>query len=195
MNHSLELLQIQMISFEQELSHYAFNFFTQKPFGFTCLVVIVYAMVQKANHHSLFGSWIANLFGVFFHELVHALIGAFLYAKPNRFIIIPHSVSINNQPYYNLGRVEFENLRWFNAFPTSLAPLLLLPLAYYLEANYWNMPFVKHELSWLFLYVYLQIVLIINSIPSIIDFENAFKNPFSTALWVILVIYGIKNIL
>jgi len=195
MSQSLELLQIQMIYYEQMISHYLFNFFTQKAFGFTCIVVIVYSLVQKANHHSLFGAWIANLFGVFFHELVHALIGAFLYAKPNRFIIVPRVVSIKNKSYYNLGRVEFDNLRWFNAFPTSIAPLFLLPLAYYLEANYWYLPFVKHELSWLFLYIYVQIVLIINSIPSIIDFENAFKNPISAIFWVVLLIYTLKIIL
>lgn len=195
MNRSLEIIQAEMITFGNMISHYLFIFFTQKAFGFTCIVVIVFSMVQRANHHSLFGAWIVNIFGVFFHELAHALVGAILYAKPNKFIIIPRVVSIKNQSFYNLGRVEFDNLRWFNALPTSLAPLLLLPLAYYFEAYYWHIPFVKQELGWLFLYIYLQIVLILNAIPSIIDFENAFRNPFSAILWIFIAFFALKFII
>lgn len=165
------------------LSNYLFAFITHNTFGFTCLVVFVYSLIQKANHHSLFGAWTVNIFGVFFHELAHAIVGCVLCAKPNKFIIIPRNILIQNKSYYNLGRVEFDNLRWFNAFPTALAPLLLLPFAYYLEQHYWEFSFVKHSLGWLILYVYLQIVLIINAIPSIIDFQEAFKSTIGLIIW------------
>ncbi|AHJ13005.1 hypothetical protein [Sulfurospirillum multivorans] len=192
MNQSLESVKAYVTYYDFFLSQFLFDFITQKTFGFTCIVIMVYALVQKANHHSLLGAWFANIFGVFFHELAHALVGSFLYAKPNKFIIIPRVISIQNRSFYNLGRVEFDNLRWFNAFPTSLAPLLLLPFAYYLEMYYWNLAFVKHSLGWLFLYTYLQIVLIINSIPSIIDFNEAFKNPISAIFWVVLASFSLK---
>ncbi|MFW9626430.1 MAG: hypothetical protein ACMV1K_06805, partial [Sulfurospirillum sp.] len=54
------------------------------------------------------------------------------------------------QPYiHSLKRsgftVGFDNLRWFNVFPTALAPLLLLPFAYYHEQHYWEFSFLTYS--------------------------------------------------
>jgi hypothetical protein len=56
------------------------------------------------------------LLPVFLHELLHFIVGAITNAKPNSFSIIPNRVKA--------GSVGFTNIRWYNAIPTALAPLL-----------------------------------------------------------------------
>ena len=65
--------------------------------------------------------------GTFCHELAHFSVGLLLGAEPVGFTIIPR----RNGRVWELGSVSFANLRWYNAAPAALAPLLilLLPLA------------------------------------------------------------------
>ncbi len=60
------------------------------------------------------------------HEFAHGLVGLFLGAKPASFSLWPKRVSATG---WRLGYVSFSNLRWWNAGPVGLAPLLwALPL-------------------------------------------------------------------
>lgn len=64
--------------------------------------------------------------GTLLHELSHLTVGWILRAKPSRFTVIP---KLDGQEL-TLGSVGFNNLKWWNALPIGLAPLLLLPLAF-----------------------------------------------------------------
>ena len=174
---------------EQFLSHHLYHFITHSTLGFTCAMLCIYSLIYRAQSHSLFGAWTSNIFGVFLHELAHAIIGALLLAKPSKFIMIPKAVELSNgKKSYILGQVECSNLRWYNRFPTAMAPLLLFGIALYLEKHYWSFPFVQKTLGYLCLYLYLQITLITNAIPSSTDFKEGFKNPFGLLLWFIILI-------
>jgi len=65
--------------------------------------------------------------GTFCHEPAHFSVGLLLGAEPVGFTIIPR----RNGRTWELGSVSFANLRWYNAAPAALAPLLILflPLA------------------------------------------------------------------
>lgn len=167
-------------------SSFIFNFITQSTLGFTCAVVFIYSLILRANHHSLFSAWVANLLGVFFHELSHAIIGYLLGAKPKKFIVAPQRITIQGKSYYNLGRVEFDNIRWFNALPTALAPLILLPIAYYIEDNFLMIVINYNSLIILVIYIYIQVTVIINSIPSIIDFMTIYQYKIGLFFWIII---------
>jgi hypothetical protein len=65
--------------------------------------------------------------GTLCHELAHFSVGLLAGAEPTGLTIIPRRVGRS----WELGSVTFANLRWYNAAPAALAPLLVLlvPLA------------------------------------------------------------------
>ncbi len=67
-----------------------------------------------------------EFFGVLLHELSHALVGYFLGTQPTGGTLIPKKLQNGS---WVLGSVRFKNVRWFNGFLTSMAPLLI-PLAF-----------------------------------------------------------------
>jgi hypothetical protein len=60
--------------------------------------------------------------GTLCHELAHFSVGLLLGADPVGFSIIPRRTGRT----WELGSVSFANLRWYNAAPAALAPLLVL---------------------------------------------------------------------
>jgi hypothetical protein len=72
--------------------------------------------------HPLF--FVFSVVGTFCHELAHFGVGLLLGAEPVNFSIIPRRSGRN----WELGSVTFANLRWYNAAPAALAPLLVLSL-------------------------------------------------------------------
>jgi hypothetical protein len=75
--------------------------------------------------HPLF--FVFSVAGTLCHELAHFAVGLLLGAEPVGFSILPRRSGRN----WELGSVTFANLRWYNAAPAALAPLLVLlvPLA------------------------------------------------------------------
>jgi hypothetical protein len=59
--------------------------------------------------------------GTLAHELLHFTVGFFVGARPVRLSLWPRRASNGS---YVFGVVVFENLRWWNAAPASLAPLM-----------------------------------------------------------------------
>lgn len=181
--------------YNQNLTDFLYASLFSNPLIFTCVVLCIYSFISKAREHSLIGAWCVNFLGVFFHELAHALVALLLNGKPTKFVILPKIIhEANGGKTYVLGHVDCKNIRWYNAFPIAMAPLLLLFFAFQLEKLYWEMPFVEHSLFFLFFYVYLQIIFVINAIPSSVDFQHAFKNPFGVILWVCL-FFSFQNII
>ncbi len=75
--------------------------------------------------HPLF--FVFSAVGTLCHELAHFSVGLLLGAEPTGLSIIPRRTGRT----WELGSVTFANLRWYNAAPAALAPLLVLmvPLA------------------------------------------------------------------
>ena len=87
---------------------------------------------------ALFIAWLARLHPLFFlltlagticHELAHLLVGLLVGARPVSMSIIPRRVAgPGRRSHWQLGSVSFTRLRWYNAAPAALAPLLVLTL-------------------------------------------------------------------
>ena len=80
--------------------------------------------MATAAHPAFF---VFSVAGTLCHELAHFSVGLLLGAEPTGFSIIPRRAG----RVWELGSVTFANLRWYNAAPAALAPLLVLlvPLA------------------------------------------------------------------
>jgi len=68
-----------------------------------------------------------RLAGTICHELAHLIVGLLSGAQPGGFSVIPR----RSGAAWQLGSVSLTRVRWYNAAPAALAPLLilLLPLA------------------------------------------------------------------
>jgi hypothetical protein len=64
--------------------------------------------------------------GTLCHELAHYVVGLLAGARPTRLTILPRRVG----PEWELGSVTFANIRWYNAAPAALAPLLVIALPF-----------------------------------------------------------------
>ena len=70
--------------------------------------------------------------GTLSHELAHFSVGLLTNAEPIGLSVIPRRIKKPGKGHnWELGSVTFANLRWYNAAPAALAPLLVLlvPLA------------------------------------------------------------------
>lgn len=148
------------------------------------MVLFVNNLMNRSNS-TLIGAWITNIMGVFFHETAHALVGLTLNAKPTRFSIIPKKMETKAGKAYVLGHVIFGNTKWYNAFPSAMAPFLLLFIAVFIENHFWDY-FEKSFYAFL-IYTYLLIVFIVNAVPSSQDFKVAFSNIIGVVFWVIII--------
>lgn len=70
--------------------------------------------------------------GTLCHELAHFSVGLLTNAEPVAMSVVPRRIGKPGKGHnWELGSVSFANLRWYNAAPAALAPLLVLvvPLA------------------------------------------------------------------
>lgn len=86
------------------------------------LAIVIRAL---ARSHPLF--FLFTVLGTVSHELAHFVAGLVTGARPASFTVIPRRVG----QHWELGSVMLTRVRWYNAAPAALAPLLviLLPLA------------------------------------------------------------------
>ena len=107
---------------------------------------------------------------VLLHELCHLLVGLVLNAKPVSFDILPKKVDKE----VVFGSVSFKNLRWYNVFFTSFAPLLIVPIVFLLKELFFLLKF--NGVFYSYLYFYLFITFLYASIPSQKDISVFLKN-------------------
>jgi hypothetical protein len=75
-----------------------------------------------AGVHPLF--FLFTVAGTACHELAHFIVGLFVGARPTALSLWPRRVG----PHWRLGSVTLTRVRWWNAAPAALAPLLILVL-------------------------------------------------------------------
>ena len=120
------------------------------------LLVIILMRFKYATYSSMWMSALVNIPGTFLHELMHYLVGSLLNARPVDYV---------------MGSVGFSNITFYNAVPSAMAPLLLLPIAFYI--NRYALPLMAPTFFNYILYVLLQTIIIENAIPSGADFKVA----------------------
>lgn len=77
--------------------------------------------------------------GTLIHELQHFVVGLVLNARPASFTLIPSKTPDGSG--WTLGSVGFYNIRWYNAFFVSMAPLItpiVLSAMFTPNVNGWN---------------------------------------------------------
>ena len=142
------------------------------------LAALVVAMV--IFHWARRQFWVFSLLvlpGTFAHESSHWVLGLLLNGQPRTFTLMPHREAGG----WVMGSVALTNLRWYNAFFIGMAPLLLLPLAYW--AMTWRLGLTP-GFSWQeALAVYLIANLAYASIPSWQDVKASARSPLG---WLLL---------
>lgn len=136
---------------------------------YTILAVVMLMRIKYATYNSMFVCALVNIPGTILHELTHFVIGLFLNAHPTNFTVFPKKDALGG---YVMGSVSFRNITFYNAIPSALAPLMLLPISFYL--NRYIFPYIPHTILWYIGYVLLQTIIIENAIPSRADFRIGF---------------------
>lgn len=122
--------------------------------------------------------------GTVAHEGLHYLTGLALGAQPAGFSLLPRREGRG----WMLGSVSFAHVRWYNAFFVGLAPLLLLPGAYYLTL--WRLHGAL-AIGWReALAVYLIANLVYAALPSWQDLRIAARSPIGWVLLAAGVVWG-----
>jgi hypothetical protein len=83
-----------------------------------------------ARTHPVF--FVFTVAGTLCHELAHFVAGLLTGARPTGLTVIPR----RSGGHWELGSVTFANLRWYNAAPAALAPLLVIVLPF--AAAWWR---------------------------------------------------------
>lgn len=132
------------------------------------LLVIMLMRMKYATYRSMWLSAMVNIPGTMLHEMMHYSVGLFLNASPCNFTVFPRR---NEEGDYVMGSVGFRNVTFYNAIPAAMAPLLLLPIGFYI--NRYALPLIAPSFLNYILYVLLQTIIIENAIPSRADFRVA----------------------
>lgn len=155
-----------------EIENLIFELMQTKIYVFIFVVLLIERIKRKGNK-SLFSAWIINVSGVILHELSHFVVALLLNGKPNSFSIIPKKETIKGKTYFNLGKVGVSNLKWYNRFFIGMSPLFLLFALYFIDIYFFT--FFEDNLYTNFLYIFLIIIILDSSIPSVVDFKEAFS--------------------
>jgi hypothetical protein len=93
--------------------------------------------------------FIFTVAGTLCHELAHFIVGLLAGAERTGLTVIPRRAGRN----WELGSVTFANMRWYNAAPAALAPLLVLAIPFAVAAwrtrPGWHFQAIDLGLAWL----------------------------------------------
>lgn len=141
-------------------------------------LVIALSFLKRHTFNGIIMTSLVNIPGTLLHETTHFMVGLILNAKPASFNLLPK----RRDNTYVMGSVGFRNIKFYNAFPAAMAPLLLLPLAYWLN-EYFLVTTVWRYLC----FILLETIIIENAIPSSTDFKVAFSHPFGLLFYGVIV--------
>jgi len=126
---------------------------------------------MQQSKQSIYSIWIVFLVGTFFHELAHFIVSLLTFGFPYKFSIIPHKDEESGG--YVVGHVKSFNHAWYNVFLISMAPLLLLPFSFFIYKSFFD--WFDTTIINFFIWIFIIVSLVFSSLPSSIDFKNAFS--------------------
>ena len=185
-----------MLDFQQYFPYNeVFDFIKNNQILFTVFITILILKMKEISKVNIYLSGIVYFSGTFFHEMAHyimALITTF--RLPGRISLFPKYEIVNGRRVIALGYVEVKNssLNILNAFPTGMAPLLLLYLAYIVSKYffiYYGIWFEVGIIAYI-LQSFLMATLIINSVPSRADLILA-KTKGSLYFYIVILLISI----
>ena len=135
----------------------------------------VVGKLKESSKKGFFSMWATYFMGTLFHELAHLFASFITFGKPTWFSLIPKKSvdSKTGKTSVTLGYVQSSNVHWWNTFFISMAPLVLLPIAFYVYQNFFS---YFDETFWnVILFVFTIVSLLFSAIPSSVDFSNVFN--------------------
>lgn len=146
-------------------------------------MVLIIDRLKQASKQNIYTAWGAYFIGTFFHELSHLLISFLMNGKPVNVSLLPQRDK-NNPNSIILGYVVSGNIKWYNAIPISMSPLLLLLGVYYFDKYFFA--HISQNIYSIAIYLFLIISFIDSSIPSKEDFKVAFSSFFGLLFYTLL---------
>lgn len=144
---------------------------------FLILLVVMILCLKRRTYRSMFLAALINIPGTILHETAHFIVGLLLWAKPTTFSLFPKK----SGDAYTMGSVGFRNIKFYNAFPSAMAPLALLWAAFWF--NNWYLTNAKITIWNYLVFILLETVIIENAVPSSTDFRVAFSRPLGIVLY------------
>jgi hypothetical protein len=127
-------------------------------------VAIAFLLIRLSGRLGMWAYALAALPGTVAHEFAHWLVALLLGARPQFPTLVPERTTHG----WRLGSVRFQP-GMFRAVPIVLAPVLLLPLAWW-----WTLAFVAPaDWPWRALHAWIAASLLSGSLPSRADFRIA----------------------
>lgn len=155
---------------------------------YTVLYAAFIGMIKEQSKTNIFFAWSVKFIGTFFHEMAHFIASLVFLGKPVGFSIFPSSSIENGKKYYTLGYVTSKNIRWWNVFFISMAPLMLLPLSFWVYGHFFE--YFERSLFSYLLYIYVVVSLVFSSMPSSVDFGNLLNGKIILNLYPIYFFVG-----
>lgn len=154
---------------------------------FSIVVASILGQIMKSSKSNIFTAWLSFLTGTFFHEIAHLVVGFLTFSIPYRFSILPKKSDDGDG--YIMGYVKFLNSKWYNIGIVSLAPILLIPIAFFVYKYFFI--YFDFNVKNFFIWVYIIVSLIFSSIPSSVDIGNIFQGNFLANLFGLILAFSI----
>lgn len=156
----------------------AFNHLVNNRFILVLLVIVLMRM-RNMTFRSMWAAALIDLPGTFLHEVTHYIVGGIMNAKPTGLSLWPRRL---DNGAYVMGSVSMRNITAYNALPSSIAPLLLLPLGFWVNNNlprYLAPTFLNY-----LIFVFILALLIESAVPSRQDIRVACSKPVGLLLYI-----------
>lgn len=157
----------------------------QTDFFVSVVLVILIGRLKHLHCRSLWSAALVNFVGVVLHEMAHFAVAFVLGGRPTRFSVWPRR-TVNG---FVFGQVVCARITFFNAMPIGLAPLMLLPMAWLIERNFFL--YLPVTVVNYLIYLFLLVIVIENALPSTADWRLVWHHPFGLLGWVIVLAGGI----
>ena len=146
-------------------------------FFISVMLVVLFGRLKHLHCRSLWSAALVNFVGVVLHELAHYGVALLLGGRPTRFSVWPKRTADG----YLFGQVVCSRVNGFNALPIGLAPLILLPLAWMIDRQF----FLHFPVTpWNYLvYLFVLVIVIENALPSSADWRLVRHYPMALVLW------------
>lgn len=157
------------------------------------LVGIIAAMLGSMLAKNFTNPFFYALFhfpGVMLHELAHATVG---FIMNGRILLSETTFIPRKNPYgeWTIASVSFSNVKWYNALPIAMAPIILLsaPFVTWYYAQDWIDSASWWEVAGI---VLLNMIIAESAFPSRQDWRVAFSHPFGIIFYLV-VAFGIYS--
>lgn len=158
---------------------------------FAIIFVLSLSFLIRLSANSMLFVWIIKFPGMVFHEIAHLLFGLITFAQPTKVTLLPKKLEDGT---IVLGSVSFLKINNFNAFLISMAPFILMVIAYFIFKEQEIMKFIYNLINieeyWVkrILKLYILTILLSSSIPSTTDFKVMYSKYIGSILWIIVIV-------